>query len=61
MKETKMKVLMVSSEVEPFAKTGGLGDVVGSLPNALNKSSIDTIVIMPLYGQIKEEYRQKMN
>ena len=60
MKEAKLKILMVSSEVEPFAKTGGLGDVVGSLPNALNNSGLDTIVIMPLYGQIKQEYRQKM-
>ena len=42
----KMKVLMVSAEVEPFAKTGGLGDVVGSLPKALNKSNVNTRVIM---------------
>ena len=60
MRKVRTKVLMVSSEVEPFAKTGGLGDVVGSLPKALNKSSINTAVVMPLYGQIKDEYRQKM-
>ena len=47
MKEAKMKVLMVSSEVEPFAKTGGLGDVVGSLPKALNKNqeNINAIIV----------------
>ena len=60
MRKVRQKVLMVSSEVEPFAKTGGLGDVVGSLPKALNKSSVNTIVVMPLYGQIKGEYRQRM-
>lgn len=56
----KMKVLMVSAEVEPFAKTGGLGDVVGSLPKALNKSNVNTRVIMPLYGQISSKYKEKM-
>ena len=56
----KMKVLMVSAEVEPFAKTGGLGDVVGSLPKALNKSNVNTRVIMPLYGQISPKYKEKM-
>ena len=54
------KVLMVSAEVEPFAKTGGLGDVVGALPQALNKIGLDCRVIMPLYSQIDEKYRSKM-
>ena len=54
------KVLMVSAEVEPFAKTGGLGDVVGALPQALKKIGIDCRVIMPLYRQIDEKYRQEM-
>lgn len=56
----KMKVLMVSAEVEPFAKTGGLGDVVGSLPTALNNLDVDTRVIMPLYGKIGPQYKEKM-
>lgn len=56
----KMKVLMVSAEVEPFAKTGGLGDVVGSLPKALNNLNTDTRVIMPLYGKINAKFKEKM-
>ena len=60
MGKVRTKVLMVSSEVEPFAKTGGLGDVVGALPKALNKANVETIVIMPLYGQIKQEHRDLM-
>ena len=56
----KLKVLMVSSEVEPFAKTGGLGDVVGSLPKALNQSNINARVIMPLYGKINQKFKDKM-
>lgn len=56
----KMKVLMVSAEVEPFAKTGGLGDVVGSLPKALNNLNVDTRVIMPLYNKISAKFKEKM-
>ena len=56
----KTKVLMVSAEVEPFAKTGGLGDVVGSLPKALNNLDMDCRVIMPLYGKIAQKYKEKM-
>lgn len=56
----KLNVLMVSSEVEPFAKTGGLGDVVGALPKALNKLDVNCIVIMPLYKCISQTYKDKM-
>ncbi len=45
-----MNVLFVSAEADPFAKTGGLADVVGSLPKALRQQGIDARVIMPLYG-----------
>jgi len=49
-----MKTLFVSSEIFPFAKSGGLGDVAASLPKALN-NYVDTISIMPLYGSIDRQ------
>ncbi|MFN7171004.1 MAG: glycogen synthase, partial [Candidatus Omnitrophota bacterium] len=49
----RLKVLYVSSEVEPFAKTGGLADVAGSLPVALEKLGVDVRVVMPHYKNIK--------
>ena len=52
-----MRLLFVSSEIFPFAKSGGLGDVAASLPKALN-AYVDTTSIMPLYGSIN---RQKYN
>ncbi|HET9235081.1 MAG TPA: 1,4-alpha-glucan branching protein domain-containing protein, partial [Candidatus Eisenbacteria bacterium] len=45
-----LRVLFVASEVSPFGRTGGLGDVVGSLPKALRERGIDVRVVMPLYG-----------
>ena len=53
-------VLMVSAEVSPFAKTGGLGDVVGSLPRYLNNLGLDCRVIMPLYSTIDNKFRKDM-
>lgn len=50
----KMKVLFVSSEVAPFAKTGGLADVAGSLPPALKQQGLDVRVVMPRYETIDE-------
>ena len=47
-----LRVLFVSSEVAPFAKTGGLGDVVGALPKALRRRGVDARVVMPLYAGI---------
>ena len=55
-----MKVLFVSSEVYPFAKTGGLGDVAYALPKALCKEGVDCRVIMPKYSDIPEDYSGKM-
>jgi len=55
-----MKVLFASSEAYPFAMSGGLADVAGALPKALRKRFIGCRVIMPLYGSISEELRQKM-
>lgn len=47
-----MKVLMASSEVDPFAKTGGLADVVGALPKALTEHGIESCVVMPFYRSV---------
>ena len=55
------RILFASSEAVPFAKTGGLADVVGSLPSAFNKKSYDVRVIMPKYGAIPKEYTDQMN
>lgn len=49
-----MKVLLVSSEVAPFSKTGGLADVSGSLPVALKQLGCDIRVVTPLYKMVKE-------
>lgn len=56
----EMKILYAASEAVPFVKTGGLGDVAGSLPAALNESGADVRVILPLYRCIPKEYRDKM-
>ena len=55
-------ILYVGAEVMPFAATGGLGDVLGSLPAAVKRKdpACDVRVVMPLYGQIKDEWRKKM-
>ena len=55
-----MKVLYCSSEAVPFAASGGLGDVAGSLPKALFDEGVDVRVVMPLYGQIKEKYGDQL-
>ena len=55
-----MKVLFVTSEAEPFAKTGGLGDVAGALPKDLKKLGVDIRVIMPYYKSIKDKYYDKL-
>ncbi len=50
-----MKILFCSSEVVPFAKTGGLADVSGSLPLALKGLGVDVRIVMPLYKVIKSQ------
>lgn len=59
MNQEQLKVLFVSSEVVPFAKTGGLADVAGSLPQELKKLGADVRVVMPEYSQIPDEYLQE--
>ena len=57
---SEIKVLIAAAEAVPFATTGGLGDVIGSLPPALKKIGIDARVVIPLYSAISDEYRSKM-
>lgn len=54
-----MKIMYVASEVAPFIKTGGLGDVAGSLPKALAAKGHEVKVFCPLYSAIKPEWREK--
>ena len=55
-----MRILYVTGEAFPFCKTGGLADVAGSLPPALAKNGDQVAVILPLYGQIGQLWRQQM-
>jgi len=55
-----IKIWFASSEVAPFAKTGGLADVAGSLPKALKKLGADVRVVLPKYRQIPQEYVERM-
>lgn len=55
-----VNILMVASEGYPFAKSGGLGDVIGSLPKALTKEGVDVRVVLPEYRSIPEELKREM-
>ncbi|MBQ7010025.1 MAG: glycogen/starch synthase, partial [Ruminococcus sp.] len=54
------KVLFAASEALPFISTGGLADVVGSLPTALCKKGIDARVVIPLYATMSEKFRKDL-
>ena len=57
------KILFVGAEVMPFAATGGLGDVMGSLPAAIKareKGSVDVRVMLPLYAAVNDTWRAQM-
>ena len=51
-----MKVLLISPEVSPLSKTGGLGDVAGALPQALRDLGLDVRVLCPLYGDFEQDF-----
>ena len=55
-----MNILFAASECTPFIKSGGLADVAAALPKSLKKVGIDPRVILPLYGQIPSEFKEKM-
>ena len=56
----KMQIVFASAECAPFVKTGGLGDVAGSLPAALVRAGAEVIVMVPKYATIKAEYKAQM-
>jgi starch synthase len=53
--DAKLRILFLSAEVDPYAKTGGLADVAGSLPKAIRRLGHDIRVVMPAYGRIEKE------
>jgi starch synthase len=60
-KSRKLKVLMAGAELAPFAKVGGLGDVMGALPKALARNNVDVKVMLPFYGHIdKRKHKVKL-
>ena len=56
----KMQIVFASAECAPFVKTGGLGDVAGSLPAALVRAGAEVIVMVPKYATINDEYKSQM-
>src|SRR5512142_1060820 len=54
---TNLKILFCASEVSPYAKTGGLADVIGALPGALSRLGCDVRVFMPLYRSIRRQLK----
>ena len=56
----KMQIVFASAECAPFVKTGGLGDVAGSLPAALVRAGAEVIVMVPKYATVKDEYKAQM-
>ena len=55
-----MKVLFAASEARPFVASGGLADVIGALPKALNGAGSECRVILPLYSEIPYKFREGM-
>ena len=57
---SKLHIAFASAEAAPFVKTGGLGDVAGSLPHALKAAGADIVVFVPRYDTIAQEYKDRM-
>ena len=57
---SKLHLAFASAEAAPFVKTGGLGDVAGSLPHALKAAGADVVVFVPKYDTIAQEYKDRM-
>ena len=57
-----MKIMFVASEATPFCASGGLGDVMGALPKTIasRESQDEVFVVLPLYGKMKDEYKQRL-
>jgi starch synthase len=58
--EPTLKIMFVSSEVVPYAKSGGLADVAGALPHALTEAGMDVRIVMPLYPSVKKVMLEKI-
>ena len=58
--QQKLHVAFASAEAAPFVKTGGLGDVAGSLPQALKAAGAEVVVLVPKYHTIAQEYKDRM-
>ncbi len=58
--QNKLHVAFASAEAAPFVKTGGLGDVAGSLPQALKAAGVEVVVFVPKYDTIAQEYKDRM-
>ena len=56
----KLKIVSIASEVAPFSKSGGLADVAGSLPRAIKRLGHNIIVITPLYNQVVDKKKHKL-
>ena len=54
-----MKVLFAAAECAPFFKTGGLGDVAGALPKELANRGIETVVVLPYFTKMADEYKEQ--
>lgn len=55
-----MKLLFAAAECAPFFKTGGLGDVAGALPKELTKKGIETVVVLPYFTKMPQQYKEQL-